>query len=69
MLIPVSGANGQYIMDRMSQLKVEKNSESEENDADNPTDITMPYRRIVVEIPAQMTTPIKVSSENNTTDA
>ncbi len=68
LLIPVSGANGQYIMDRMSQLKVEKNSESEENDADNPTDITMPYRRIVVEIPAQMTTPIKVSSENNTTD-
>lgn len=69
LLIPVSGANGQYIMDnKMSQLKVEKNSESEENDADNPTDITMPYRRIVVEIPAQMTTPIKVSSENNTTD-
>ena len=68
LLIPVSGANGQYIMDRMSQLKVEKNSESEENDADNPTDITMPYRRIVVEIPAQMTTPINASSEKNTAD-
>ena len=63
LLIPFSGANVQYLMDRMSKLKVETSSESKENDANNPTDIAMPYRGIVVEIPAQMTTPIKVSSE------
>ena len=68
LLIPFSGANGQDVMDRMSQLKVGTNSESEENDANNPTDTAMPYRGIVVEIPAQMTTPIKASSENSTAD-
>ena len=65
LLIPFSGANGQDVMDRMSQLKVGTNSESEENDANNPTDTAMPYRGIVVEIPAQMTTPIKAPSEKN----
>lgn len=68
LLIPFSGADGQDIMDRMSQLKVETNSESEENDANNPTGTAMPYRGIVVEIPAQMTTPIKASSEKSTAD-
>lgn len=68
LLIPFSGANGQDVMDRMSQLKVGTNSESEENDANNPTDTAMPYRGIVVEIPAQMTTPIKASSEKSTAD-
>lgn len=66
LLLPFSGANGQYVMDRMSQLKVAANFESEENDASNPTDLAMPYRGIVVEIPAQMTAPIKASSEKNT---
>ena len=68
LLIPFSGANGQEVMDRMSLLKVGTNSESEENDANNPTDTATPYRRIVVEIPAQMTTPIKASSEKSTAD-
>ena len=68
LLIPFSGANGQDVMDRMSQLKVGTNSESEENDANNPTDTAMPYRGIVVEIPAQMTTPINASSGKNTAD-
>ena len=68
LLIPFSGANGQDVMDRMSQLKVGTNSESEENDANNPIDTAMPYRGIVVEIPAQMTTPIKASSEKSTAD-
>ena len=68
LLIPFSGANVQYLMDRMSKLKVETSSESKENDANNPSDIAMPYRGIVVEIPAQMTTPITVSSEKNTAD-
>lgn len=68
LLIPISGTNVQYVMDRLSRPKVEMRSESEENDADDPTDMAMPYRGIVVEIPAQMTTPIKASSEKNTTD-
>ena len=68
LLIPFSGANGQEVMDRMSLLKVGTNSESEENDANNPIDTAMPYRGIVVEVPAQMTTPIKASSENSTAD-
>ena len=48
LLIPFSGANGQDVMDRMSQLKVGTNSESEENDANNPTDTAMPYRGIEI---------------------
>lgn len=63
LLVPFSGANGRYVMDRMSQMKVQ--TISEENDTNNSTDISTPYRRIVVEIPAQMTTPIKASSEKN----
>lgn len=67
LLVPYSGANGQSIMDRMSQLKVQTTSASEEHDSNDSTDISTPYRRIVVEIPAQMTAPIKASSENNHT--
>lgn len=66
LLLPFSGTNGQYVMDRMSQLKVAANAESERNDANNPNDLAMPYQGIVVEIPAQMTAPIKASSEKNT---
>lgn len=68
LLIPFSGANVQGVMDRISHLKVETSSESEENDANNSTDTAMPYRGIVVEIPAQMTTPINASSEKSTAD-
>lgn len=66
LLIPFNGEIGQYVINRISQLKVETNSESEENDTNNITDISTPYRRIVVEIPAQMTTPINAPSEKNT---
>lgn len=58
----------QGVMDRISHLKVETSSESEENDTNNSTDTAMPYRGIVVEIPAQMTTPINASSEKSTAD-
>lgn len=68
LLLPFSGANGQYVMDKMSQLKVAANSESGRNDANNPTGLAMPYQGIVVEIPAQMTAPIKAPSQKNTTD-
>lgn len=66
--IPFSGANGQYVMDRMSQPKAATSSEPEENGVNNPADAEMPYRGIIVEIPAQMTTPITASSEKDTAD-
>ena len=67
LLVPFSGVNGPYIIDRISQRKVQTTAEPEENNTDNTTDITTPYRRIVVEIPAQMTTPIIVPTENDNT--
>lgn len=63
LLVPFSGWNGQDVMGRMSQPKIQAESESEENNTDNSTDTATPYGRIVVEIPAQMTAPIKASSE------
>ncbi len=66
LIIPFSGAGGRYVMDRMPQQKAASSSGLEENDAGSQTDIAVPYRRIVVEIPAQMTAPINVSSEKNT---
>lgn len=68
LLVPFSGANGQYIMDRVSRLKNQTGSESEEKNSGNSTDVSTPYRRIVVEIPAQMIAPIQVSSEKNKTN-
>lgn len=65
LLVPFSGLNGQYIMDRMSQPEIQTISESEGNYTNNFTDTATPYRRIVVEIPAQMTTPIKAPSDRN----
>ena len=66
LLIPFGGTNGQYVLDSASQPNAEMGTKSKENNADNPTGTAMPYRRIVVEIPAQMTTPIKASAEKNT---
>lgn len=68
LLVPFSGANGQYVMDRASRLKNQTGSESEEKNSGNSTDVSTPYRRIVVEIPAQMTAPIQDSSEKNKTN-
>ena len=63
LLIPFGGTNGQYVLDSASQPNAEMGTKSKENNADNPTGTAMPYRRIVVEIPAQMTAPIKASAE------
>ncbi len=60
LIAPFGRANGQYVMDKLSQLKAQTNTA-------NLTDVSTPYRRIVVELPAQMTTPIKSSSEKNKT--
>ena len=66
LLIPFGGTNRQYVLDSASQPNAEMDSKSKEYNTDNPTGTAMPYRRIVVEIPAQMTTPIKASAEKNT---
>ena len=66
LLIPFGGTNGQYVLDSASQSNAEIGTKSKEYNTDNPTGTAMPYRRIVVEIPAQMTTPIKASAEKNT---
>ncbi len=68
LLVPFSGTNGPYALGGISQPKVKTNAKPEENDANAPTAMVMPYRGIVVEIPAQMTTPIKVPSQKNTSD-
>lgn len=68
LLIPFSGADGPYVMEKMPQKKAETGSALKENDAANPADPVVPYRGIVVEIPAQMTAPINASPEKNTAD-
>lgn len=65
LLVPFRILNGQYVMDKVSRLKAQTITESAEKDTGDSTDVSTPYRRIVVEIPAQMTTPITVSSEKN----
>lgn len=63
LLVPFSGSNGSFVMDMLSQMKTQTLPKSE--DTDTPTDVTIPSGRIIVEIPAQMTTPITVQSEKN----
>ena len=64
LLIPFTGVNGPFIMDLLSQTKTMAISEQEEKNANMPADATM-QRRIIVEIPEQMTTPINAQSEKN----
>lgn len=66
LLIPFRGADGQQMMDRLLPRKTQAISGAEENDANPSRDVSTPYRRIVVEIPAQMTAPVKTLSENHT---
>lgn len=63
LLVPLSGVNGQVMTDRMNRQKMQNVSESEENYPDSLTNITTPYRWIVVEIPEQMVLPIGAPSE------
>ncbi len=57
LLVPSSGVNGQLVMDMLSQTKAHV-SDAKENDNDGHADVRIAPGRIVVEIPAQMTTPI-----------
>ena len=62
LLVPVSGANVQSVMDLPLQMEPQAASKSEEKHTDAPIDATKPSGRVVVEIPAQMTTPIAVAN-------
>lgn len=61
LLIPFSGAGGESVMNALAQLKTGTASAAEKN-IQAPSDAAVPYRRIIVEIPAQMTAPIAVQS-------
>ncbi len=65
LLVPFSGANGQFAMNMLSQTNTQPASEIEEKNTDIPTDTVIPSERIIVEIPVQMTTPIAVQSGIN----
>lgn len=60
LLIPFSGADGRLAADMLPQMRTV--SETEEESVDTKNDGTIPYRRITVEIPAQMTAPITAQS-------
>ncbi len=66
LLIPFSGASGQLVR-KAPQEQNQTVSRQKENDTDNPAGATIPYRGIVVEIPAQMTAPIQTQAEHNHT--
>ncbi len=57
LLVPFSGANWQQAAHKVSEFNAQT--------TDHSTDRSTPYRRIVVEIPAQMTAPIKAPSQEN----
>ncbi len=65
LLIPFSVWNGQFVLDLLREEKTQTVSKPEEKYTDHPTGAAVPYRRIVVEIPEQMTTPIHVQSEES----
>ncbi|MBD5452233.1 MAG: M56 family metallopeptidase [Lachnospiraceae bacterium] len=61
LLVPVTGANVQSVMDMPLQMELQAASKSEEH-TDAPIDATIPSGRVIVEIPTQMTTPIAVAN-------
>jgi len=63
LLVPFSQTNGQFVIDWVSRLNAWSKSEPEESNIDSAADGQTPYRRIVVEIPTQMTTPLNVPAE------
>lgn len=67
LLIPFNGGNVQSFLDMLSQREAQTSLKSEEKDADAPAEETMPSRRVMIEIPAQMTTPIANESEKSIT--
>lgn len=67
LVIPFGITNGPDLTNHLSQAKTKAASGPGEKNTDHPADTATPYRRIVVEIPAQMAAPIQAPSENNHT--
>ncbi len=67
LLVPFSGVNGQFIRNMLLQTKTQAVPEPDEKYTDTQEDTAIPSRRIIVEIPTQMTTPIAVQSGKNNT--
>lgn len=67
LLIPLSGANREFMMDTVSETKLQAGPESEENHEGAQNGITIPSGRILVEIPTEMTTPITAQSGKSNT--
>ncbi len=65
LLVPISGANGPLVMDILSQIRPQTVHRAEEKDTDILDGGAISSRRIIVEIPTQMTTPITTPSEKN----
>ena len=65
LLVPISGANGPLVMDILSQIRPQTVHRAEEKDTDILDGGVISSRRIIVEIPTQMTTPITTPSEKN----
>ena len=63
LLIPFSVGDVQSVLGVWSQTEARTPFEPEEKDTDTPADGAMPPGRVMIEIPAQMTTPIAKQSE------
>lgn len=66
LLVPLSGADGRSVLDMMLQRRDFAASDEEQSETNIIPAETVP-RRVVVEIPARMTTPLEVQSEKNIT--
>lgn len=68
LLVPFNGGDRQFVMDIiLSQIKMQTGAKLEEKYTDDLRDIRIPSKRIMVEIPAQMTSPMTVQYGKNDT--
>lgn len=65
LLVPFSGNNGQSVIDMLLKIKSQIVLNSEIVYTDTSTEVTTATRRVIVEIPEQMTTPIAMQSEKS----
>lgn len=65
LLVPFRGAAGQFVVDMLPQIKTQTASGLEEPDTEISDGVKVPSRRMIVKIPAQMTTPISVQPEKS----
>lgn len=65
LLVPLSGSNGHSVINMLSKIKNQIAFNSEKEYTDTSTDVTAATRRVIIEIPEQMTTPIAMQSEKS----